>query len=227
MDSRLKDVLEALIFISVEPLSLDRIKEVLSDRSEEEILGAIEELGADYGRESRGLRLQQVGGGYVLATRPEHDAWVRRLLQIERKTKLSHAAVETLSVIAYHQPTTQPEIQAIRGVDSSYTLKTLLEKKLVKISGRKKAPGSPLLYRTTDRFLGYFGLNDLSDLPSVEEVARMLEEGDVPVEKRDVKPEEKPEETQAEMQEETQEIQQEEPPGEIQEENQGEKRDES
>jgi len=184
MDSPLKDILEALIFISIEPLSVDRIKEVLSDRTEEEIRRAIEDLSAEYTREGRGLRLQQVGGGFVLATRPEHDSWVRRLLQIERKTKLSHAAVETLSVIAYHQPVTQPEIQAIRGVDSSYTIKTLLEKKLVKISGRKKAPGLPLLYRTTDRFLTYFGLNDLGELPSVEEVAKMLEEGDVPEEKR-------------------------------------------
>jgi segregation and condensation protein B len=213
MDNRLKDVLEALVFISVEPLSLDRIKEVLTDRSEEEILRALEELGADYVRDGRGLRLQQVGGGYVLATRPEHDAWVRRLLQIERKTKLSHAAVETLSVIAYHQPATQPEIQAIRGVDSSYTLKTLLEKKLVKISGRKKAPGNPLLYRTTDRFLAYFGLNDLGELPSVEEVARMLEEGDVPVEKPDGKREEPPQETPAseELHEEHRENKQDEP----------------
>ncbi|MBN2200098.1 MAG: SMC-Scp complex subunit ScpB [Candidatus Aminicenantes bacterium] len=191
MDNPLKDILEALIFISVEPLSMDRIKEVLSDRTEEELRRAIEELSAEYLREGRGLRLQQVGGGFVLATRPEHDPWVRRLLQIERKTKLSHAAVETLSVVAYHQPVTQPEIQAIRGVDSSYTIKTLLEKKIVKICGRKKAPGSPLLYRTTDRFLAYFGLNDLSDLPSVEEVAKMLEEGDVPEEKRNGMREEK------------------------------------
>ncbi len=183
MDSPLKDILEALVFISVEPLSLDRIKDVLGDRSEEDIRRAIEELSAEYGREGRGLRLQQVGGGWVLATKPEHDPWVRRLLQIERKTKLSHAAVETLSVIAYHQPVTQPEIQAIRGVDSSYTVHALLEKKLIKISGRKKAPGSPLLLRTTDRFLTYFGLNDLSELPSVEEVAKILVEEEAHVEK--------------------------------------------
>ncbi|MBM3297443.1 MAG: SMC-Scp complex subunit ScpB [Candidatus Aminicenantes bacterium] len=206
MDNPLKVILEALVFISIEPLSLDRIREVLNDRSEEEIRRALEELEAEYNREGRGLRLQQVGGGFVLATRPDHDPWVRRLLQIERKTKLSHAAVETLSVIAYHQPATQPEIQAIRGVDSSYTIKTLLEKKLVKISGRKKAPGSPLLYRTTDRFLTYFGLNDLSELPSVEEVAKMLEEGDVPEEKRAGQKAAQQEKTQEETRTDTQEM---------------------
>jgi segregation and condensation protein B len=178
MDNPLKNILEALIFISVEPLTLERLKEVLADMPEEDVRRALEELIQEYGQPGRGIRLQNTAGGFLFATRPECDPWVRRLLQIERKTKLSRAAVETLAVIAYHQPATQAEIQAIRGVDSSYTVHTLLEKKLVKISGRKKAPGSPLLYRTTDRFLGYFGLNDLSDLPSVEEIAKMLEEGD-------------------------------------------------
>ena len=176
MDSPLKDILEALIFISVEPLTLDRIKEVLADKSEEELRQALDELAQEYSQPGRGIRLQSAAGGYLFITRPEYDPWVRHLLQIERKSRLSRAAVETLAVIAYHQPITQAEIQAIRGVDSSSAVHTLLEKKLVKISGRKKAPGRPLLYKTTDRFLTYFGLNDLSELPSVEEMARMLEE---------------------------------------------------
>jgi segregation and condensation protein B len=183
MDSQLKDILEALIFISVEPLTLDRIKEVLADTPEEELRRALDELAQEYGRPGRGIRLLSAAGGYLFSTKSECDPWVRRLLQIERKSKLSRAAVETLAVIAYHQPATQAEIQAIRGVDSSYTVHTLLEKKLVKISGRKKAPGSPLLYKTTDRFLTYFGLNDLSELPSVEEVAKMLEEEEQHAEK--------------------------------------------
>jgi segregation and condensation protein B len=183
MDSQLKDILEALIFISVEPLTMDRLKEVLADTPEEDLRRALEELMQEYGRPGRGIRLQSTAGGYLLATKSECDPWVRRLLQIERRTRLSRAAVETLAVIAYHQPATQAEIQAIRGVDSSYTVHTLLEKKLVKISGRKKAPGSPLLYKTTDRFLTYFGLNDLGELPSVEEIAKMLEEGEQDAEK--------------------------------------------
>ena len=101
---------------------------------------------------------------------------MRRLLQIERKNKLSAAALETLAGIAYHQPVTQAEISAIRGVDSTYTLKSLLDKKLIKIVGRKKAPGNPLVYRTSERFLQYFGLNSLDELPSEEEIGKILQE---------------------------------------------------
>ena len=120
--------------------------------------------------------IAHTGGGYLFTTKPDHDRWVRRALQIERKNKLSAAALETLAAVAYHQPVTQAEISLIRGVDSTSSLKTLLDKKLLKIVGRKKAPGNPLVYRTSERFLQYFGLNSLEELPSEQEIAKILEE---------------------------------------------------
>jgi len=176
MNDQLKAILEVLIFISQEPLTVDKIREVLGEVPDEELQAALQALQSDYAADNRGIQLVQTAGGYLFTTKPEHDQWVRRLLQIEKKTKLSSAALETLSIIAYHQPITQAEISAIRGVDSTYCLKTLLQKKLIKITGRKKAPGNPLIYRTSERFLQYFGLNSLEDLPKEEEIAKILEE---------------------------------------------------
>ncbi len=176
MNSSLLPILESLIFVSQEPLTLDKIQAILPDVPAEEIREAVEALVAGGDAPERGIRIVRTGGGFLFATKPEHDAWVRRLLQIERKNKLSSASLETLAAIAYHQPVTQAEISMIRGVDSTYTLHTLLEKKLIKIVGRKKAPGNPLVYRTSERFLQYFGLNSLDDLPSEEEVGKILQE---------------------------------------------------
>lgn len=177
MIERLKETIEALIFISQDPLTAERIKAVFEDEIPvEEIQQAIDELVAAYDSPDRGVRIIRTGGGYIFATRPDHDRWARRLLQIERKNRLSSAALETLCTIAYNPDTTQAEISALRGVDSSGTLKTLLEKKLIRIVGRKKAPGNPLVYRTSDQFLQYFGLNSLEELPSEEEIAKILQE---------------------------------------------------
>ncbi|MCR4408670.1 MAG: SMC-Scp complex subunit ScpB [Candidatus Saccharicenans sp.] len=176
MNDQLKAILEVLIFISQEPLTREKMKEVLGEVPDEELEAALNSLLSDYASDGRGIQVVQSGGGYLFTTKPEHDQWVRRLLQIEKKTKLSSAALETLSIIAYHQPITQAEISAIRGVDSTYCLKSLLQKKLIKIVGRKKAPGNPLVYRTSERFLQYFGLNSLDDLPKEEEIAKILEE---------------------------------------------------
>lgn len=176
MTDGLKETIESLIFISQDPLTTDRIQSVLEDASAEDIRKAIDELILSYGSPGHGIRIIQTGGGYVFATKPEHDRPVRRLLQIERKNRLSSAALETLSTIAYHQPVTLAEISALRGVDSTTALKTLLEKKLTKIVGRKKAPGNPLVYRTSEKFLLYFGLNSLDELPSEEEIAKILQE---------------------------------------------------
>ncbi len=177
MRENLKPILESLIFISVEPLTLAKMRSVLPDLTEDEIKQAVEELQAWYDSADRGIRLVSTAGGYQFATKSSFDPEVRRLLQIERKSRLSRAALETLSIVAYHQPVTQSEINALRNVaDSTFTLHTLLQKKLIKISGRKKAPGNPLLYKTSEDFLIYFGLNDLSDLPSQEEIARILEQ---------------------------------------------------
>ncbi len=177
MNDRLKPILEALIFISVEPLTRERIREVLPEESEEDIERTLAALVEEYAAGAQAVRITASAGGYVFSTKPEYDPFVRKLLQIERRKKLSGQALETLSAIAYHQPVTQPEIHAIRGVDCTHALHTLLENKLVKISGRKEAPGRPLLYRTTDKFLTYFGLNAIEDLPSAEELKKLLQEG--------------------------------------------------
>ena len=172
----LKEIIEALIFISVEPLTAEKMKEVLTDVPEPDIAQALQELVTRYESADGAIRIIQTAGGYVFSTKPAYDPHVRRLLQIERKKKLSSQALETLSAVAYHQPVTQSEISAIRGVDSTYALHTLLENKLIKIVGRKEAPGRPLLYRTTEKFLAYFGLNAIEDLPSEEELRKLMQE---------------------------------------------------
>jgi segregation and condensation protein B len=176
MTDDLKEIIESLIFISQDPLTPDRIQSVLEDAAAEDIRKAIDELVLSYDSPERGIRIIQTGGGYIFATKPDHDRPVRRLLQIERKNRLSSAALETLCTVAYHQPVTLAEISALRGVDSTTALKTLLEKKLIRIVGRKKAPGNPLVYRTSEKFLHYFGLNSLDELPSEEEIAKILQE---------------------------------------------------
>jgi segregation and condensation protein B len=176
MDAKIKEIIESLVFISQEPLSLERMKEVLQEFPVEEVEQAFKELQESYASKDHGIKIIQRAEGYLLSTKPEYDLWVRRLLKMERKNRLSSASLETLSAIAYQQPTTLSEISALRGVDSTHTLKTLLQKKLIRIVGRKKSPGSPLLYRTTDKFLIDFGLNRLDDLPSPEEIKKILEE---------------------------------------------------
>ncbi len=176
MNAELKDIIEALIFVSLEPVTLAKIQEVLADVPLADVERALNELVATYQKDGHGIQIAQAGGGYFFCTKPACDAWVKRFLKIDRKSKLSSAALETLSIIAYHQPITQSEISSLRGVDSSYTLKTLLEKKLIRIVGRKQSPGKPLIYRTTERFLAHFGLNSLEDLPSEEEIAKILGE---------------------------------------------------
>jgi segregation and condensation protein B len=176
MTPQLKEMIEALIFISLDPVTLEKIKDVLNDFPAAETDQALQELLQSYAASEKGIQIIQTAGGYVFTTRPEFDPWVRRLLKIDKKSRLSSAALETLSVIAYHQPITLSEISALRNVDSSYTLKTLLQKKLIKIVGRKNSPGKPLIYRTTERFLAYFGLNSLDDLPTEEEISKILGE---------------------------------------------------
>jgi len=176
MSNELRDIIESLIFISQEPLTPERIQAVLDGVPAADIQAAVDDILQAYAAPGRGIQVVHTGGGYIFSTKPDHDAYVRKLLQIERKNKLSSASLESLSAIAYHQPVTQAEVSAIRGVDSTYTLKTLLDKKLIKIVGRKKAPGNPLVYRTSERFLQYFGLNSLDELPSEEEIGKILEE---------------------------------------------------
>jgi len=155
---------------------MERLQAVLEGVPEADIRAAVDALTAEYGADGRGIQVIRTGGGWLFATKPAHDREVRKLLQIERKNRLSSAGLETLAAIAYRQPVTQSEVSAIRGVDSTGALKTLLEKNLIKIVGRKKAPGNPLIYRTSDEFLLYLGLNSLDELPSEAEIAKILEE---------------------------------------------------
>jgi segregation and condensation protein B len=176
MSNRLRDVIESLIFVSLEPLTLEKIKSICNEFAEEEVDKSVQELLESYASNQRGIQIIQAAGGYLFSTKSEYDQWIRRLLQLEQKKKLSPAALETLATVAYHQPVTLSEISALRGVDSSHSLKTLLQKNLVKITGRKKGPGRPLIYRTTEKFLTYFGLGNLTDLPSEEEIMKILDE---------------------------------------------------
>ena len=166
----IRAVLEALIFASPQPLTARDVGKVLGGVPKEAWQAAVEELRADYARDGRGLQLVEVAAGYQITTRPEYNDWVRQLLDPKPSARLSIQALETLAVIAYKQPVTLPEIIDLRGVKSGGVLKTLLEKRLIKIVGRKEVVGRPILYGTTKRFLELFGLNSIKDLPQGEEL---------------------------------------------------------
>src|SRR5262245_6149968 len=171
--SELKAIVEALVFASPEPVTLKALVKLLDGESKEDIVRAIDELKEQYSRPG-GLQIVEVAGGWEIVTRPELHEWVRRMFHERTTQKLSVAALETLAVIAYKQPVTSPEVAEIRGVNAAGVLGTLIERKLVKIVGRKQVVGRPFLYGTTREFLERFGLNDLSDLPKVEDMSELL-----------------------------------------------------
>jgi segregation and condensation protein B len=171
--SDLKAIVEALIFASPEPVTLKALAKLLDTEPREDIAAAIEQIKQDY-EGPGGLQIVEVAGGYQIVTRPELHEWVRRLFHERTTQKLSVAALETLAVIAYKQPVTAPEVAEIRGVTNTGVVGTLVERRLVKVVGRKQVVGRPFLYGTTREFLERFGLNDLSDLPKVEDMSSML-----------------------------------------------------
>jgi segregation and condensation protein B len=171
--AELKAVIEALIFASPEPLTPKTIYKILDTEPKEDVQAALDALKRDYERPG-GLQLVEVAGGYQIVTRPDLHEWVRRLFHERTTQKLSVQALETLAVIAYKQPLTALEVSEIRGVNTSGVLSTLLERHLIKIVGRKQVVGRPFLYATTREFLIRFGLNDLNDLPKVEDMAEAL-----------------------------------------------------
>ena len=173
VSAELKAIVEALIFASPEPITPKMLFRLLSDEPREDVTAAVEALRAEYEQRS-GLQFVDVAGGYQIVTRPELHEWVRRLFQERSTQKLTVAGLETLAVIAYKQPVTALEVSEIRGVDTHGVLSTLLERHLIKIVGRKNVVGRPFLYGTTKEFLIRFGLNDLSDLPKVEDMAAAL-----------------------------------------------------
>ncbi|MFI5370410.1 MAG: SMC-Scp complex subunit ScpB [Candidatus Eisenbacteria bacterium] len=170
---RLQAALEALLFSSDQPLPLSLLAEAL-DAEPAVVSETLVALERDYRAREAGVQLREIAGGWMLVTAPEHAEWVGRLLRGKRKMRLSRAALEALAIIAYKQPVTKSEVEAIRGVDTTGVLATLLERNLVTIRGRSKVVGRPLLYGTTPEFLDYFGLRDLGELPRPEELRALV-----------------------------------------------------
>jgi segregation and condensation protein B len=162
------DVLEALLFASDVPLEPERIREVLGLTEVAEVRGLVDELRARLESHGRALQIAEAAGGYRLVTRAEIAPWLVRLARSRTRARLSRPAVETLAIVAYRQPVSRPEIDAIRGVNSEGVLDSLLERRLVRIGGRKEAPGRPFLYETTRDFLVAFGLRNLAELPKMD-----------------------------------------------------------
>ena len=168
----LKSIVESLIFVHDHPLSLDRLALILEEHERAEIRQALEELVQDYAGSERGIVLVQVAGGYQLRSRPEHADYIRRLTKT-KGVKFSQSSLETLAIVAYRQPITRAEIEYLRGVDSGGVLKSLLEKKLLRILGKKEVPGKPLIYGTSREFLELFSLKDLGALPTLKEIQEL------------------------------------------------------
>lgn len=170
----IKAIIEALVFASESALSVDRIAETLAEIDKSVIKATLEELVGEYEQRRGGIHLQAVAGGYQFRTHADFGIWVRKL-KTTKPTGFSPAALETLAVIAYRQPVVKADIDRFRGVDSSASLKGLLDKKLVRIVGRKDVPGKPIIYGTTRKFLEVFNLNDLSALPTLREIGELQE----------------------------------------------------
>jgi segregation and condensation protein B len=171
---RTKGIVEALLFASDSPLSPDRLREVVGDVNDDELAEIIESLRADYAESGRAFDIFRLEGGYQVLSRAEYAEWVEQLFVERRKAKLSRASLETLAIIAYKQPIVKTEIEMIRGVNADGVIRTLMERNLVTITGRAEGVGRPLLYGTTETFLNYFGLNELTDLPKMEEIRELL-----------------------------------------------------
>ncbi len=180
--SELKAAIEALIFIAGEPVRRDQLLNLLPERDGVEIEEAIEELKRDYQLDGRGLFLREVAGGLQLSTRPAYDELIRTYLNIRRRAQLSPQALETLAIIAYEQPISTPEIREMRGADPSGVLRTLLERKMVRIVGRKEVVGRPFLWGTSRNFLVHFGLRSLDELPKPDEFVDLIEASPKPSE---------------------------------------------
>jgi len=167
-DLELKKIMETLLFITDEPLTAERISKICDIDDVKYINEKLEELKHNYDLEGRALQIMKVAGGWQMSTRPEYGIWIRKLYQTRLTLRLSNAALEVLSIVAFKQQVTKAEIEAIRGVDSSGPIDTLIERKLITNVGRKETLGRPIMYGTTDEFLKQFGLNSLADLPNLD-----------------------------------------------------------
>jgi segregation and condensation protein B len=162
------DVVEALLFASETPVEADRIQEVMDLGSAGEARELVRTLAGRLDGQGRALQIIEVGGGYRLVTRPDVAPWLVKLARSRTRSRLSRSALETLAIVAYRQPVSRPDIDAVRGVNSEAVLDNLLDRRMLRIAGRKDSPGRPFLYETTRDFLVAFGLRDLTDLPKVE-----------------------------------------------------------
>lgn len=172
MQKNLNNIIESLLFVSEEPLTVDKFRQILETVDAKEIRSALQSLGKEYEARGGGFKLAEVAGGWQLRSRPEYNKWLKRMLQPSPQ-RLSKAALETLAIIAYNQPIIRADIEHIRGVDAGGVLRQLLERKLIRVLGRKEIPGRPLIYATTKLFLELFELRDLKDLPSPKEIEEM------------------------------------------------------
>ncbi len=175
--AEMEAAIEAVLFVSGEPVPRGRLLELFDPEERAAAGEALDAVLARYGGAGRGIMVDEAAGGVRLVTRPELHDWLRRFFEASGSTKLSMAALETLAIVAYRQPVTAPEIQELRSVNTSGVLKTLLERRLVRISGRKEVVGKPFLYTTTREFLVHFGLGSLKDLPPLEELDEVFGEG--------------------------------------------------
>ena len=167
-------IVEALLFASPEPLTQNRIN-LIFETDPPKLDDTVKELNHNYEKANRSFKIQRIAGGFQLTTLPEFDIWIKRMLDKSGKLILSTAAMETLAIVAYKQPISRFNVESIRGVDCSGVIKTLLSKNLVRIKGRDEGPGRPLLYAITDKFLENFGLNRISDLPKLKEIADLTD----------------------------------------------------
>jgi len=171
-------IIEALVFSSESPLPLTKIREIIPGLAPKQINSIIEYLNEQYRQGGRSYEIREIAGGYQMFTMPEFAAFVDKLFQEKQQSRLTQKALETLAIVAYKQPVTRHEIEEIRGVNVDGVMKTLMSRSLVTISGRAQAPGSPFLYKTTRKFLDYFGLKSLDDLPKLKEIDELIDVDD-------------------------------------------------
>jgi segregation and condensation protein B len=171
-ENNVKAVIEALLFSSEKPLTLEQLKTALDNLETTEIRKTLEELRGEYESANRGLRIIEIAGGFQMITPPNFAIFLRKLHKDRRAEKLSKPALETLAIIAYKQPVTRFEIEALRNVNIDGVIKSLLDKDIIRIAGRKKAPGRPFVFGTTRKFLEYFGLKSLEELPKMEDFSK-------------------------------------------------------
>jgi len=181
-DQQLRSAIEALLFIGGGPLSLERLKGIFEETPKEQIEAQFQALKAEYDNRGSGVMIAEVANGFQIATRPEQAAWVRKFKTVKVSTRLSRPALETLAIVAYKQPITRPEIEAIRGVNIDGIIRNLMERRLVRIVGKKDVPGRPMLFGTSAEFLQYFGLKDLASLPTLREFQELDANEDAMVE---------------------------------------------